>query len=183
MQTGVYWLGCYLIDFICHFLLNVPGMLFCLFILPPYLTGIEEISKLNTCTFYRLEFNTFQIAEFFAVILATVEIWGIPLAFLFHYFKSFSGASVCFLITNLSISCVWTGLQIYADYSKSGWFIIYFSYDSIPFFPTPALTYIIVFFIRRAVWKFNWNLKSEAQRNTYCVNNFNPCCKDENSSK
>lgn len=117
------------------------------------------------------------------IILVSTEIASIPYVYLFHSFKTFPKAAVTFLLLNLSVGFIWSGLQIYGEMSGNYYlaFMNYFTYNSIPLFPTASLTYMTSFFVRKAVWKYNWNLKSDTERNLYCIKHFNPCCENVTS--
>lgn len=102
----------------------------------------------------------------------------IPFVYLFSSYRRLSKAIINFLLLNLSIGSIWSGVQIFLEVSNNKKFPLfnYISYDSVPLFPSCAFTYVVVFFARKAIWNYTWMTKSDPQKLQFCRKYWNPCC-------
>lgn len=113
-----------------------------------------------------------------ALVFQCLGMTGTLMAYFFSYYTSPSAASMRFLWINLFTGLAWTSLHMTAEIvnNSSLTIITYLSYDSIPFFPSAAVTYFIVYFVKKNVWNYNWDQLSHDHKIAICSRYTNPCC-------
>lgn len=162
VRSIFYWIICYIWDLFLYFiavLIIITVVILYGCICSNIFSGINEIGAL-------------------LAILVTYGLCIIPFSYLFSYKKTAAGGFASFLMSSLFVSIVMTivililqnsGDEHYEKVSETlkTFFLL---------FPQFALAYTSLKFSQKAVWNYNWKIKSPEQRNSKCHFDKNPCC-------